>query len=136
MNDNNSDCDCSQTEMSDSLSGSKCYQAFNLMLALVFLTFGSLLTAVVVSHSTSPASSNIFYLGPSLLAVGGLVLALFISLLVMRLSKFNQHRKLERNQQTGLRVRSFPFSSPPQQQPGLERMKVPKIITATSSFSY
>ena len=123
--------------MSDSLPGSKCYQAFNLMLALVFLTLGSLLTGLVVSHSASPAANKIFYLGPSLLVVGGLVLALSISLLLLRLSKSKQQREaklereLKRSQATVLRVKSFPFSSP--QQPGLDAIKVPKIIITRST---
>ena len=127
--------------MSDSLPDSKFYQAFILILALVFLTLGSLLTAFVVFHSSTPASNNIFYLGPSLLAVGGLVLTLSISLIVMRLSKPQQHRageaKHERKQRgsqaTFLRVKSFPFSSA--QQPGLDAIKVPKItITRSTSL--
>ena len=110
------------------------YQAFILILALVFLTLGSLLTAFVVSHSTTPASNNILYLGSSLLTVGGLVLALSISLLVMRLSKTHHHhreakheRKLKRSPATFLR----PFSS--SQQSGLDAMTVPKIIISRSA---
>lgn len=134
------DSECCPGDMSGSLPDSKCYQAFILILALVLITLGSLLTALVVSHSTTPASNNIFYLGSSLLAVGGLVLALSISLLVMRLSKTKPHReskherKLERSQATSLRVKSSLFSSP--QQPGLDAIKVPKIIiTRTRSAS-
>ena len=97
---------------------------------------------MVVSHSPSgsPASNKIFYLGPSLLAVGGLVLSLSICLLVLRLSKSQQQREAEqerkwkRSQATVLRVKSFPFSSSPQQ-PGLAAIKVPKIsITRSTSM--
>ena len=128
--------DCSPQKMSDSLPGSKCYQAFNLILALVFLTLGSLLTALVVSHSPAPASNSIVYLGPSLLAVGGLVLALSISLLLLRLSKTQKQReakldrKLKRSQATVLRVKCFSFSSP--HQPGLDSLKVPEILITRS----
>ena len=131
--------DCSPQEMSDLFPESKFYQAFNLILALVFLTLGSLLTGLVVSHSTSPVSNKIFYLGPSLLAVGGLVLALSISLLVMRLLKTQQdreakhERKLKRSQATVLAVQSFPFSPP--QEAGLAaiKLKVPKIFITRST---
>ena len=100
----------------------------------------TLLAGLVVSHSpsSSPESNKIFYLGPSLLVVGGLVLFLSISLLIMRLSKTQQHReadqqrKLKRSHPTVLRVKSFPFSSSPQQ-PGLAAIKVPKIIITRST---
>ena len=54
----------------------KCCQAFSLTLASIFLLLGSLLTGLVFSHSSK--GNNISYLGPSLLAIGAVLLTVSI----------------------------------------------------------
>lgn len=112
-------------QVTECLSGlqiycNKCCLAFSLTLSLMFLTLGSLLTALVFSHSSE--ENNISYLGPSLLAVGAITLVTSTSFLLVR---WKQQRNDEINlnilsgrnntstfQNVQSFVRTFPFSQP------------------------
>lgn len=102
----------------------KCCQAFTIVLSVLLVILGSLLTALVCSHSSE--GNNISYLGPSLLVIGALSLLISGSLILLKLTKKQNSskrkclRKLRimssRNNQTLQNfqafARSYPFPQP------------------------
>ena len=113
------------SQLLDSLLPDRCCQAFTIVLSILCVILGSLLTALMFSHSSE--ENNISYLGPSLLVIGALGLLTSATFLILRLIKkqkgkekrkcLRKFKKLSpRNNPTIQNfqsfVKSFPFSEP------------------------